>query len=64
MNKIEKLINELCPNDLTYKKLNEVAVVTAGNSAPQKKQYYTNGKYLFCSTAGVGQVKKSVDFSV
>ena len=62
MNKIDELIEKQCPNGIEYKKLGEVAIVTAGNSAPQNKDYFINGKYPFCRTADVGRTQKSVNF--
>ena len=49
------------------KKLGEVADVGAGNSAPQKKELFENGKFPFFRTSDVGQIRKgfietSVDY--
>jgi type I restriction enzyme S subunit len=40
------------------KKLGEVAVVSSGNSAPQKKELFENGIYPFIRTSDVGQIRK------
>jgi type I restriction enzyme S subunit len=40
------------------KKLGEVAVVSSGNSAPQKKELFENGIFPFIRTSDVGQIKK------
>lgn len=37
-------------------KLGEIAKVGAGNSAPQKKSLFIDGKYPFCRTSDVGKV--------
>lgn len=49
------------------KKLGEVCIVGAGNSAPQKKELFTDGKYPFFRTSDVGvthigEINKSVDY--
>ena len=49
------------------KKLNEICKISAGNSAPQEKEYFANGKYPFFRTSDVGvvhigEVKKSSDY--
>lgn len=38
------------------KKLGEVCDVSAGNSAPQEKEFFENGKYPFFRTADVGRL--------
>jgi len=40
------------------KKLGEVAVVSSGNSAPQKEELFENGIYPFIRTSDVGQIRK------
>jgi type I restriction enzyme S subunit len=40
------------------KKLGEVAIVSSGNSAPQKKELFENGIYPFIRTSDVGQIRK------
>lgn len=40
------------------KTLGEVAKVSAGNSAPQKKELFENGTYPFIRTSDVGQIRK------
>lgn len=40
------------------KPLNEIALVSAGNSAPQEKELFENGIYPFIRTSDVGQIKK------
>lgn len=42
MTKLEKLIKELCPNGVEYKKLGEVATISRGGSF-QKKDFSENG---------------------
>lgn len=49
------------------KKLGEVAEIGAGNSAPQKKELFENGKFPFFRTSDIGQIRKgfietSVDY--
>lgn len=44
-------------------RLGEVADIGAGNSAPQNKKLFEDGKYPFCRTADVGRVHLSGDFS-
>lgn len=39
------------------KKLGEIAVVSSGNSAPQKKELFENGIYPFIRTSDVGQIR-------
>ena len=34
MNKIEKLIKELCPNGVEWKKLGEICTIVAGGDVP------------------------------
>ena len=40
------------------KLLGEISVVSAGNSAPQKKELFTNGTFPFIRTSDVGKIKK------
>ena len=40
------------------KYLNEVAEIRAGNSAPQGKEPFNNGRFNFYRTFDVGQVKQ------
>jgi len=42
--------------------LEEVAEVNSGNSAPQDKRLFENGKYPFCRTSDVGKVHISINF--
>lgn len=49
------------------KKLGEVCDIGAGNSAPQKKEFFINGKYPFFRTSDVGaihlgEIVKSADY--
>lgn len=62
MSKLKELIQQYCPDGVIYKRLGDVASVTAGNSAPQGQDLFENGQYPFCRTADVGRVKKSVEF--
>lgn len=62
MSKLEKLIQELCPDGVEYVKLGKVATVSTGNSAPQKSSDFINGIYPFCRTADVGKVHSSLNF--
>lgn len=41
------------------KELGEIAIIGAGNAAPQKKKDFENGKYPFFRTSDVGKVKIS-----
>ncbi len=43
-------------------KLGEIAEVSSGNSAPQGKKFFINGKYPFCRTSDVGKVHISDNF--
>jgi type I restriction enzyme S subunit len=43
-------------NNLLIKKLGEVCDIGAGNSAPQKKDYFADGKYPFFRTSDVGAI--------
>jgi len=40
------------------KKLEDVATVSSGNSAPQKKELFENGKFPFIRTSDVGKIRK------
>lgn len=40
------------------KKLGEIALVSAGNSAPQKKELFEKGVFPFIRTSDVGQIRK------
>jgi type I restriction enzyme S subunit len=49
------------------KKLSDICDISAGNSAPQKKELFIDGKYPFFRTSDVGvihlgEIKKSVDY--
>ena len=46
------------PQGWGVKKLGEVAVVSAGNSAPQDKSFFKNGVFPFIRTSDVGKIKK------
>ena len=46
------------PKGWEIKKLGNVAVVSSGNSAPQKKELFDNGTYPFIRTSDVGKIKK------
>jgi len=69
---IQKSYNPKNPNadnkqGWEIKKLGEVADVGAGNSAPQDKELFENGKFPFFRTSDVGQIRKgfietSVDY--
>ena len=55
------------PKGWEIKKLGEVADVGAGNSAPQKKELFENGKFPFFRTSDIGKIRKgfietSVDY--
>lgn len=41
------------------KKLGDVSNISAGNTAPQKKEFFINGEYPFFRTSDVGKVKIS-----
>ena len=43
-------------------KLGDIATVNSGNSAPQDKKFFNNGRYPFCRTSDVGKVHISDDF--
>lgn len=54
-------------NNWQIKKLGEVCDIGAGNSAPQKKEFFIEGKYPFFRTSDVGtvhigKIEKSVDY--
>ncbi len=40
------------------KKLGDIAIVSSGNSAPQKKELFDNGTYPFIRTSDVGKIRK------
>lgn len=40
------------------KKLGDIATVSSGNSAPQKKELFENGNFPFIRTSDVGKIKK------
>ena len=42
--------------------LGDVADIGAGNSAPQNKSFFQNGKYPFCRTSDVGKIHISDNF--
>ena len=42
------------------KKLGDVAKISAGNSAPQKKELFESGVYPFFRTSDIGQIRKGV----
>ncbi|AYQ56452.1 restriction endonuclease subunit S [Bathymodiolus thermophilus thioautotrophic gill symbiont] len=46
------------PKGWEVKKLGEISLVGAGNSAPQNKELFKNGKYFFIRTSDVGKIKK------
>jgi type I restriction enzyme S subunit len=46
------------PDGWEIKKLGDVSLVGSGNSAPQNKELFKNGKYLFIRTSDVGKIKK------
>jgi type I restriction enzyme M protein len=41
----------------SFKKISEIATISSGNSAPQNKSYFENGKYPFIRTSDVGKIK-------
>ena len=48
MNKIEKLINEMCPNGVEYKKIKDIAILYNGLSGKTKNDFnnQANSKYI------------------
>ena len=46
-----------------YVRLDTVAKITAGNSAPQGEEYFEDGKFPFIRTADVGAVHRSDNFT-
>lgn len=46
------------PDGWASKLLGDISVISAGNSAPQKKELFTNGTYPFIRTSDVGKIKK------
>ena len=48
--------------EVVWKPLGEVAEISAGNSAPQDNDLFTNGVYPFCRTSDVGKVHHSINF--
>ena len=42
------------------RKLGEVAIVSSGNSAPQKKELFNNGIFPFIRTSDVGKIRKGI----
>lgn len=59
MKYIEKLLQGA---EVEWKKLGEVAEISAGNPAPQSKDLYIDGIYPFCRTSDVGKAHKSINF--
>lgn len=51
--------NQKQKNNWEMKKLGEVSDIGSGNSAPQKKKFFKNGKFPFFRTSDVGRVKIS-----
>lgn len=45
-----------------FKKLKDISEINAGNSAPQKKELYLNGKFPFIRTSDVGEIKQGEIF--
>ena len=43
--------------DFSRPKASEIATISSGNSAPQNKSYFENGKYPFIRTSDVGKIK-------
>jgi type I restriction enzyme S subunit len=52
------------PDGWEVKKLGEVCDVSAGNSAPQKKEFFENGEFPFFRTVDVGRVHISNDLRI
>ncbi len=52
----KKPTNTNLPKGWEIKKLGEVCEVSAGNSAPQNKKVFINGKYIFIRTSDVGKI--------
>ena len=42
------------PNGWEWKNLKHISTICAGNSAPQDKKYFVNGKYNFVRTSDLG----------
>jgi type I restriction enzyme S subunit len=54
-----KRSNELnLPKGWEIKRLGDIAIVSSGNSAPQKKELFDNGCYPFFRTSDVGKIRK------
>ncbi|HPY76027.1 MAG TPA: restriction endonuclease subunit S, partial [Planctomycetota bacterium] len=55
---IKKEKKHSLPKGWEIKMLSEIAEVGAGNSAPQKKELFINGRHPFIRTSDVGQIRK------
>jgi type I restriction enzyme S subunit len=54
-----KRSNELnLPMGWEIKRLGDIAIVSSGNSAPQKKEFFDNGCFPFFRTSDVGKIRK------
>ena len=58
MENIKKEKKHSLPKGWEIKMLSEIAEVGAGNSAPQKKELFINGRHPFIRTSDVGQIRK------
>lgn len=50
------------PDGWVVKALGDVALVSAGNSAPQDKELFENGAFPFIRTSDVGKIKEKCFF--
>lgn len=53
MNKLEQLIQELCPNGVEYKKLGEVCIILDNLRKPVSKEKRKKGKYPYYGANGI-----------
>ncbi len=53
MNKLEQLIQELCPHGVEYKKLGEVCIILDNERKPISKEKRENGMYPYYGANGI-----------
>ena len=56
----KQTVHSQLPKDWEIKKLGEVCEVGAGNSAPQKKEFFLDGIFPFIRTSDVGKIRKGI----
>jgi len=56
----KQTVHSQLPKGWEIKKLGEVCEVGAGNSAPQKKEFFLDGIFPFIRTSDVGKIRKGI----